>query len=278
MLIDGIPTTDAEAVVSVFDLVVLRGFGVFEVCRSYGGVPFRLEAHLDRLERSATALTIPLPERARMRDWMMQVADEISDGCVRIILSGGGRDPSVTAPPRTIVIGEPLLEVPAALSLLPVTAPWLPATDAVGFPGVKWVSYAPNVASTMRARSAGFSDALLVSREGIVLEGPNFAVAWVTKGRIETPSLDLGILASITREVMLECAGALGIEVLEVRGAVERLTSADEVFVLSTVLQVRPVDRIGAQPIPLGPIAVSVARCLGEVVRAETGHKALGLP
>lgn len=278
VLIDGVPTTDADASVSVFDWVVIRGFGVFEVIRSYGGSPFRLEPHLDRLERSAAALGIPCPARVSLRGWVEEIAAGLGDGYVRIILTGGGRDPAVASPSRTLVMGEQPLEVPDRLSVLPTAAPWHPATDAGGFPGVKWVSYAPNVASTDRARQAGYSDALLISQEGFVLEGPTFTVAWFVDGRIETPALELGILGSITREVMLECARGLGLEVRQGRHPLERLTSADEAFALSTVIEVRPIDRIGEWPLPVGPISASLGRCFAEVVDAETGREPVGLP
>ena len=272
ILIDGIPTAESDATISVFDWTVIRGFGVFEVVRSYDGATFRLGAHLDRLERSATALGIVPPGRDRLAGWVSDIAAAMGDGQVRVIVTGGGRDPEVAAASRTIVMGEPLPEVPERLSVLPTVAPWHPATDTSGFPGVKWVSYAPNILATDRARAAGYSEALLVTPEGIVLEGPTFTVAWVADGRVETPSLDLGILASITREVMRECAVMVGVEVTEGRYSLDRVLAADEVFALSTVKQVRPIDRIGDDEIGTGPITRSLAGSFAEVVRSETGH------
>ncbi len=273
VLIDGTPTAEPEAVLSVFDWVVIRGFGVFEVVRSYGGALFRLDAHLDRLERSAAALGIADPGRDVVARWAEQVAGQNGSGQVRIILTGGGRDPDVPAPPRSVVIWEPLPEVPGRLSLLPMTAPWHPATDAHGFPGVKWVSYAPNMAATDLARAAGYSDALLTTEDGIVLEGPTFTIAWIVAGTLETPSLDLGILPSITRGAVLECAAGLGLPVREGRFPLDRVIAADEVLGLSTVKQVTPVGRIGDHPVGAGSLGPRLAEAFAALVRRETGQE-----
>jgi branched-subunit amino acid aminotransferase/4-amino-4-deoxychorismate lyase len=271
VIIDGIPAADDAAVVSVFDWTLMRGFGVFEVVRLYGGVPFRLVAHLDRLERSAAALGVSMPAREALTDWVGKLAADHRDGSARLILTGGGRDESVMAPARAILMWEPDLAVPASLRLIPITAPWHPGTDAGGFPGVKWTSYAPNMAATDKARRAGFDEALLIDREGIVLEGPTFAVAWVHDGRIETPSLHLGILHSISREVVLECAERLGLAASEGDYPLERLLQADEAFALSTMKQVVQIEQVGETRIPPGPVTQKIAECFAEVVREETG-------
>jgi branched-chain amino acid aminotransferase len=269
VLIDGQPVTGFDASISVFDWAVLRGFAVFEVVRAYGGTPFRLEAHLDRLERSAAALWIELPERSDLASWVRQCASSGGECQVRVVITGGGRDATEPATTRAIVMWEPLPVVPDRLSVLPMRAPWHPGTDIGGFAGVKWTSYAPNMASTDRARRAGFDDALLISMDGLVLEGPTFTVAWVVGGRVETPSLELGILRSITRDVLMESASRLGITVVESSFPMERMLAADEVLGLSTTKQVTPIHRIGDQDVPVGEIGVALAAEFGAIVAAE---------
>jgi branched-subunit amino acid aminotransferase/4-amino-4-deoxychorismate lyase len=272
VLIDGVPVEEHEAVISVFDWGVMRGFGVFEVVRCYGSVPFRLDAHLDRLERSATALGVAMPDRGLLRRWIGELTESQGQGHVRVILTGGGRDESVDARPRAIVMWEPPPELPAAFRLLPIAAPWHPGTDSGGFPGVKWTSYAPNMASTDKAQRAGFDDALLIGSNGIVLEGPTFTVAWVHDGRIETPSLDAGILQSITRDVMIECADRLGIPVSQGHFPLDRLLGSDEAFALSTLKQVMPIEGVGEVDIELGPVTSKLAGSFEELVRIETAE------
>lgn len=271
VLIDGEPFDPAAAVISVFDWGVMRGYGVFEVVRSYGGAPFRLDAHLDRLERSAASLWIDLPPREDLSAWVARCAAEGGECQVRLIVTGGGRDPGIDAPGRTIVKAEPLPVVPDRLTVLPLRAPWHPGTVEGGFPGVKWTSYAPNMAATDAARRAGFDDALLLGEGDVVLEGPTYTVAWISGGRVETPSLDLGILRSITRDVFIESAGRLGLGVVESAFPLARLLEADEVLALSTTKQVSPIRAVGEHEVPVGEVGTAIATEFAAIVGREIG-------
>lgn len=269
VIIDGESWDPSGAAISVFDWALIRGLAVFEVVRVYGSSLFRLGAHLDRLATSAAALAIAFPERTALAADMTRVASSSGDGHVRVILTSGGRDPEVSAPPRVLVMWEPLPAVPDRVSVLPVIAPWHPATVESGFPGVKWTSYAPNMATTDRARRLGFDDALLTTTDGIVLEGPTFSYAWMRHDRLETPSLDLGILPSITRDVVLECARQVGLPVSEGHFPLQAVLGADEVLALSTVKQVSPVDRVGNHQVPGGPVAGALSAAFASAVAAE---------
>ena len=272
VLIDGRPADPATASVSVFDWGVVRGDGCFEALRSYNGVAFAIDSHLDRLWNSASVLGMEtvLPERDLLASWIADVAAEGGDCVVRVIATRGGADEQVSAPPRLIVFWEELPVPPEALTLAEVSAPW----HSGGFPwalaGVKGLSYGPNMASVRMARAAGFDNAVLVSREGILLEGPTHSVAWAVDGAIETPSLDLGILASITRTETLAAAADLGIEVREGRFPTSRLDQAQEFFILSTVNEVMPVVRVGERRFESGPVAAALREAFLQRVRAET--------
>ena len=270
VIIDGIPVASDEAAISVHDWGLLRGFGVFEVIRSYDGQAFRTADHLNRLERSAAALALGLPDRNKIEAWIVDCAETDGNCQVRVVVTGGGRDPEISAPPRAIVLSEPTASVPDRLSVLPMRALWHPATDKGSFSGVKWTSYAPNMASSDKAERAGFHDALLLTADSVVLEGPTFAVAWVSEGRLETPTLELGILASVTREVVLESARQLDIEVKQGFFPLERLLIADEVVALSTVKEVTPIDRVGEHKIPVGPFGQKLAEQFESIVATET--------
>lgn len=272
VLIDGVEVPAAEAGISVFDWGLQRGFGCFEVIRAYHGVPFRLGAHLDRLAGSAAALDLQVPARAALEEWVRGVSRAGGDCQVRVLLTGGGRDPLVAAAGRTIVLWEPLAAAPEALRLLPMEAPWHPGTDRSPFYAVKWLSYAANMASGDRARRRGYDDALLLTPEGLVLEGPTFSVAWVAGGRLETPALGLGILPSITRAVLLEeAAPRLGLPTAEGRFPLARLLEADEVLALSTVKEVTPVAALGQDALPRGEWCGRLAEAFLGIVAAETG-------
>jgi branched-subunit amino acid aminotransferase/4-amino-4-deoxychorismate lyase len=271
VIIDGKALEAEEASISVFDWGLQRGFGCFEVIRSYGGRAFRAGGHLDRLERSLAALAIAPPPRDDLEGWVTSVAAAGGDCLVRVMVTEGARDELYPAPSRTVVLWEPVPAVPDTLRLLPTVAPWHPATATVGFHGVKWLSYAPNMAATDRARRAGFDDALLVSREGKVLEGPTFTIAWVHGGAVETPSLELGILASITRDVLCETTEELGIPLRHGSYDLSRVEGADEVLALSTVKEVTPVTGLADREVPTGLVAVRLREAHRAMVERELG-------
>ncbi len=271
MIIDGRAMEAEEAAISVFDWGLQRGFGCFEVIRSYGGVAFRAPGHLDRLERSLAALHIEPPPRDDLEEWVASVAASGGDCLVRVMITEGARDELFPAPSRTVVLWEPVPKVPETLRLLPTVAPWHPATSSVGFHGVKWLSYAPNMAATDRARRAGFDDALLISRDGKILEGPTFTIAWVHGGAIETPALELGILASITRQVLCETTEELGIPLRSGVYDLSRAEAADEVLALSTVKEVIPVARLADRDVPTGPVAGRLLEAHRAIVARELG-------
>jgi branched-subunit amino acid aminotransferase/4-amino-4-deoxychorismate lyase len=272
VLIDGVEVPEAEAGISVFDWGLQRGFGCFEVIRAYHGMPFRLAAHLDRLAGSAAVLSLEVPPRAALAEWVQAVSRAGGDCLVRVLLTGGGRDLLVAAAARTIVLWEPVAAAPDALRLLPMEAPWHPGTDRSPFYAVKWLSYAANMASGDLARRGGYDDALLLTSEGLVLEGPTFSVAWVVEGRLETPALGLGILPSITRAVLLEeAAPRLGLPATEGVFPFSRLLEADEVLALSTVKEVMPVAALGENVIPRGEWCGRLADAFQGIVAAETG-------
>ena len=237
ILVDGAPSGS----IPVTDSSVLRGDGVFEALRTFDGEPFQLAAHLDRLGASADPMGLQPPDRATLEAWVRRVAMPEGPGLVRIVLTRGDD----TSGSRTIVLSQPVPPVPDPFTLLPITAPWHPAGRPWRLAGVKTLSYAPNLDAHRQAVSAGCSDALLLSDDGIVLEGPTFSVGWLRNGVFETPSLDLGILASITRRETLELADELGVETATGRFPIGRLTDATDLVAMSTVKHVTPIGRCG---------------------------------
>jgi branched-subunit amino acid aminotransferase/4-amino-4-deoxychorismate lyase len=269
VIIDGEPVDPQRAAISVFDWALLRGDGIFEAIRSYGGRLFQLDAHLVRLQRSAALMHLDVPEMSKIARWATLVG-EGGDCTVRILVTRGGSEPDVDCPSRVVVLWEPVPDLPLTVSVRPTPAPWHSGGTPWELVGAKTLSYAPNMSAWRAARAEGFSDALLVSRDGHVLEGPTFSMGWVVDGNIETPSLDLGILESITRKVTLEAADGLGLTVDEGRFTLDRVLGADEIFALSTLKEVKPVDRVGSTTFESGPITGQLAGAYRARVVAET--------
>lgn len=271
VLIDGEAVGLPDASISVLDWALQRGDGCFEALRSYGGSVFRLADHLNRLASSASAMSLPLPDRSEIAQWCEELAADAGSCVVRVIATRGARPRHPLAPARLIVISEPVPPMKKSYSFGVEAAPWHPAGRDWGLAGAKTLSYGPNVAASRQARSAGFDDALLVSDDGTLLEGPIFSVAWSVSGVVETPGLDLGILESITRAVTLEVARASGIEVVEGRFHIDRLSEADEVMALSTIREVAPVHRVGDLVFPAGRVTDVLRRGFRQRVANECG-------
>lgn len=256
VLIDGEPS---DGRIPVTDSTVLRGDGCFEVLKAYRGRAFALDAHVDRLQRSADALDVRLPRRDRLVSWIESVAAEVGDGVVRVVVSRGSSVPGLDSPSSVIVFGHTWEGGSGPARLFPVVAPWHAAGVDWDLAGAKITSYAPNMSATRRARAEGFEDALLLTTKRLILEGPTFSVAWVVDEAVETPSLTLGILDSITRRVVMEAATAEGIEVAEGEWSIDRLDAASEVMAWSTVREVQAVSEVGARRWETGPVTKTLA-------------------
>ena len=210
---------------------LLRGEGVFEVVRVYDGVPFALDDHLDRMERSARNLRLDWPVgRDALEDEARQLlkarGGSAFDGCLRVVLTRGG---------RRLMLTEPLPPSPERVRLAFVTYAPTRVLD-----GVKSLSYAANMLTTRLARERGFDEALLVTPHGRVLEAPTSSLFWVgEEGRIFTPPLDDHVLASITRDRIMRL-----VEVEERPTTREDVLGAREAFLASTTREAQPVAAI----------------------------------
>jgi branched-subunit amino acid aminotransferase/4-amino-4-deoxychorismate lyase len=270
VLINGREHAPADATVSIFDIGFQRGYGCFEALRTYEGCVFRLDQHLDRLEHSAGNLRIVLPQREELTSWCVRVGGG-GDGVLRVYVTGGPDPQHLGRDNVVIVYLEPVPVVPAAVRLDLIEAPWHADGRTSELTGAKTLSYGPNLAATLGARSRGFDDAALIGQNDLVLEGPTFSLGWVHHGVLYTPSLDTHILASITREATLEIADRIGIPTETGRYRSENLLEADEVFVMSTVKEVLPVTAVGQVSYAPGPITLRLSEEFKDLVALECG-------
>jgi branched-subunit amino acid aminotransferase/4-amino-4-deoxychorismate lyase len=263
MMVNGEPSTGT---IPATDSSVLRGDGCFEVLKSYGGQPFTLDDHLDRLERSAASLEIQLPGRGLLSKWIREAAADCPDCAIRVVVTRGSALPGESGEPLVIVFAHPWDAPRGPLTLGPVAAPWHAAGVAWDLAGAKMLSYAPNLSASRRAVKDGFDDALLMTTDGSILEGPTFSVAWMAGDVLETPALDLGILDSITRRVVIELAADLDIEVREGVWSLDHLDQASEMMALSTIREVQPVSVVGTRRFAEGPVTTDLVRRFAQLV------------
>jgi len=249
--IDGRVVDSGEARVSVFDRGFLYGDSVFEVFRTYNGVPFAQREHLERLQRSADRLMIPMP--VSMETLSSEVAATLAaagegEWYVRIVVTRGTGpltyDLSTATAPLRVIIAAPVSVPPAehyergiAVSLLHASRP----TDDERASGAKASNYLANLLAVHEAKQKGAQEALVLGRRGQILEGASSNVFIVKDGKVRTPEPQPGILVGITRATVIAAAAAAGIEVEEGEVRPEDLYGADEAFLTSSIREVMPV-------------------------------------
>jgi branched-chain amino acid aminotransferase len=234
--VDGEITATPQARIPAADDGLLRGDGVFEVIRLYQGQPFALTEHLDRLERSAASLELPV-ERQPFEAEITALLTEFGahDGQLRLVATRGG---------RRLAFTENLPPLGETVGLATVTY-----SPTVILNGVKSLSYAANMQATRLAQGRGADEALLVRPDGLVLEAPTSTIFWVSHdGVLCTPALDLGILPSITRNRIVR-----QLHVEEGAFPLEDLLGTHEAFLASTVREVQPVSAIDGRELPNCP-------------------------
>jgi 4-amino-4-deoxychorismate lyase len=257
-----------EPAVFADDEAFLRGRAAFETARVYGGRPFRLEDHLTRLTHSAERLGLAPPDPTEFGSLVEQAlaAAGRDDAFLRLYRTPGrdGKEPSAF-----VLVGDlPAdLEKTRAKGIRVITVPLgVEGPGLLG--GVKSTSYALNMVAVDEAKRRGAEDAVFLARGGIVLEGPTTNVWWRRGSTLFTPALDLGILAGVTRAVLIEAAPRLGYQVTEGAFELDQLTDAEEAFTSSSVREVMPVVAVDDLPIRRGPAAVDLQRALREAATA----------
>jgi len=259
--LDGAIAPVEQTQISVSDEGLLRGDGGFEVTRIYGGRPFALDDHLARLERTCAGIRLEVDHAALRREIgaLIERTGDV-DALLRLVVTRGG---------RRLAMIEPLPERPDSIRMASVTyAP----TRVLN--GLKTLSYGGNMLAGRLAKEHGADEALLVTPHGRILEAPTATFFWVRDGRLATPPLDDGILASITRErLMAEC------DVEEAPATLDDLRAAEEAFIASSVREVMPVTAIDDIELPdaPGPVTRAAHEALtARVVRelAAAGHEA----
>jgi branched-subunit amino acid aminotransferase/4-amino-4-deoxychorismate lyase len=250
--VDGVVCEPAQAHIPVTDEGLLRGDGVFEVMRVYGGRPFAMDEHLQRMSRSAANLRLEIDLGALQAD-IDAVLSQFGpvEAALRVLFTRGG---------HRIVLLEPLKELPDTIALALITYAPTRLMD-----GIKSLSYGANMLATRLAQERGCDEALLVTPHGRVLEAPTCSFFYALgDGGLYTPPLADHILDSITRR-----------HVIAVTGAQERATTTDdlaavtEAFLASTIREVHPVHRIEERELPApGPLTRDAADAVAERIRA----------
>jgi branched-chain amino acid aminotransferase len=283
VMIDGRLAGPEQALVSVFDRGFLYGDSVFETIRTYGGVPFRLPEHLERLGRSAErvfiSLPVPLGTLAEEVQATLHAAHH-PESYIRVMVTRGQADlglaPDLAQHPcRVIIVGRLEPPPPEAYThgISVVTYRTQRSADATRAVGAKVANYLVSVLAMREARLVGASEALVVDADDCVVEGATSNVFALIGGHLVTPPEDAGILAGITRACLLDVARELGLGVELRRLPLRELFVCQEAFVSSSIRELLPVVSVDGHPLGEGrpgPVTLRVLEAFRELVRRET--------
>ena len=212
-----------ESKISVFDHGLLYGDGVFEGIRAYNGKIFTLDQHLDRLYDSATAIALKIPiAKAEMADAIKKTmeANNQTDSYIRLVVTRGvgklGLDPNKCATPQIIIITDTIELYPKALyekGLDIVTVSTIRNHFSALDPKIKSLNYLNNILAKIESIQAGAGEALMLNKDGYVAECAGDNIFIFKDNTLLTPPASAGILIGITRNVVMELATKMGIQV-----------------------------------------------------------------
>ncbi len=261
------------------------GTGVFEGIRCYetakGAAVFRLTDHLNRLENSARLIYMTLPytvEELRAASHELIAANGLPECYLRpIAFYGYGElgvhtgdnpvDVAIMSWPWGAYLGEEGQKkgITAMISswkrVGPNTIPH--AAKATGI-------YLNSMLATHEARRAGYDEAILLTDNGTIADGPGETIFVVKGGTIYTPDLSTSILHGITRDTVIQIAQDLGHPVVEKPLIRSDLYLADEVFMTGTAAEVTPIRSVDDHEIGAGPVTLELQAAYWETVRGRS--------
>lgn len=231
---------------------VFEGRGVFETIRVEEGHVCLFERHLKRLRQGLKVLKIRCPQSAQEIQLIAQrvlIFNQFKNARLRIMAyqKNGAFELAVMALPRNIFSKQDYFHGYHVTTARCAGRP-------VKYACVKSLDYVRYYEMYQQARDKGFNEALLVNPKGFVYEGSRSNIFFFRKGIVHTPSLTLGCLNGITRQLIIECAREMNIPVKTVKPKVADLLSADEVFLTNAIIGVMPITKLDGKVIQSGRV------------------------
>ncbi|MBN2053818.1 D-amino acid aminotransferase [bacterium] len=279
--VNGTVVRGEQACISVFDRGFLFGDSVYEVIRTYNGVPFALTEHLHRMRCSARALGMePALDSFDIEAELARTLAnaDYTESYARIIVTRGvgpiGLEIHKATLPNLVIIVQPLTTPPTEayergihLAVVSVVRNLVNALD----PAIKSGNYLNNLLALREAQENGADEAVMLDYQGYLTEATTSNIFMVFDGILVTPPLDAGILEGITRKRLLGMVADHGIGFQIRRTSGEELATADECFLSSTTKEVLPVTMINGNKVGDGAPG-PVTRRLANLFRAHVGQ------
>ena len=287
--VDGVISRTADAHVPVMDRGFLYGDSIYEVFRTYDGVPLFYDEHWTRFENSARLIHMPMElTKEQMTQEVRQTVALTNAGTlgrdvyVRYTMTRGEGPvdlfPSPTLTTRYVIIVKELHDWPAASYSqgvrLAIPEVLRNSIDALN-PNIKGGNYLNNILGVIQARAVGADDCIMLNDAGLVTESSNSNVFFVINDKIVTPSESVGNLKGLTKAAVHDACRERDVVTEERDIAVGELGAATECFITSATREVMPVISLrlldGSQlefPAGGGPQTRRVTECYKEHLQA----------
>jgi branched-chain amino acid aminotransferase len=271
----------AEAGISPFDSSVQGGDAVWEGLRLYNGRIFKLHEHLDRLRRSAIALSfaeIPPNENIIEEIKRTLAANKMRDGVhIRLTLTRGekitsGMDPRLNrSGPTLIVLAEHKAPVYAKTGLTLVTSKFRRPPPEILDPQIHHANLLNSILAKIEANNVGADDALMLDIHGLIAETNATHVFIVRDGEVATSRV-IACPEGITRATVIEICVAQEIPCVETDLKLDAAYSADEVFCTGTMGELAGVTQIDDRAIADGEVGPMTKR-LSDLYAQRTANE-----
>jgi len=264
-----------EARISPFDHGFMYGVGLFETFRVYGGHPFLLDDHLERLNMGLCDVNIELQlirdEVVKIIDQLL-VANRLKDAYVRLNVSAGigdlGLQTAKYENPTVIVYMKPIPHGSFAEKACTILK--TKRNSPEGTVRLKSHHFLNNIFGKREIGADPALEGIFLTKEGFVAEGIVSNIFWVKNNTVYTPSIETGILNGITRQFVLSMLSALEIRWVQGCYRLDDLLKADEVFLTNSIQEIVPVYQINEYVFP--GVGGLVTRLLKEQYRMYTHH------
>ncbi|WP_248929070.1 aminodeoxychorismate lyase [Paenibacillus hamazuiensis] len=249
---------EKKAVVSVYDHGFLYGIGLFETFRTYGGQPFLLERHAERLTGGCRELGIAyepqIPAISGIVSELLR-ANGLDDAYFRWTVSAGegilGLPNGDYENPTVILYVKPLPPRPTELDQAgkPLQRLALRRNSPEGAVRLKSFHYMNSILGKRELgcypwASSRAAEGLFLDADGHIAEGIVSNLFFARDGVVYTPSLETGILPGITRGFVMELAKQAGYRLKEGLYTWEELTEADEIWMTNSIQEIVPVTTL----------------------------------
>ena len=275
----------SQARVSVFDHGFLYGYGLFETMRAYNGRIFLLERHLNRLLEAASALGLAGLNATELGKACMDTlaANGLKSARLRLTVSRGEAG-SLTGPGKkpTVLVTADNYSPPEKYDRgFRAGLASFGRSSQSPIARFKSTSYLASVMARMEAEVAGLDESLFLNEQSHITEGSTSNIFLVTSSSsLVTPPIESGLLAGITRQVVLELAGPLGLNTIEAEVRLKDLEQASEAFLTNSLIEIMPLvevrDNTGkvitigsGKP---GPVTKRLMAAYREMVKRETSQ------